>query len=515
MRATNPNSLVVSAGDLIGASPLLSAAFHDEPTIEAMNKIGLDLASVGNHEFDEGWRELRRMQRGGCLADGDGENNQNSCPDPGQRFKGADFQYLAANVKRESTGRTIFPGYSIQRFGNRKNRVKVGFIGMTLQDTPSIVTRSGVAGLRFTDEVRTVRKLMPKLRKRGVKSVVVLLHQGAVPNPNFEYNGCPGISGPGLEIARELPAGVDAVVSGHTHQAYNCTVDDPKGNPRLLTSASSVGRMITEINLKIDRRTKDVIRPKARAENHIVTNDPTRVSPVQGLLDLINRYKTLVEPIANQVLGQLEGTDTLDKPSPVTEDFPLGNLIADSQLAFDGATPPGGEEPEIAFMNPGGIRTALVENEDGDVTYGAAFAVQPFNNFVASQTLTGQQIHDLLNEQWNGDNQARPNILQVAGLTYTYDASIAADAADLDAIVEGSVMIDRDGDGAGDEPLVLTESYRVVMNNFLADGGDNFPTFTKGTDRFIGGLDIDALADYLATRSPYTPTETNRITIVP
>jgi 5'-nucleotidase len=516
-RTTGAETLTVAAGDLIGATPLLSAAFHDEPTIEAMNAIGLDLASVGNHEFDEGWRELRRMQRGGCLADGDGENNQNSCPEAGRPFKGADFQYLAANVVRESSGRTLFPGYSIQRFGEGKQRVKVGFIGMTLQDTPSIVTRSGVAGLRFTDEVRTVRRLMPTLRKKGVKSVVVLLHQGAVPNPGYLYDECPGISGAGLEIAEQLPAAVDVVVSGHTHQPYNCTVDDPKGNPRLLTSASSVGRMITEINLRIDRRTKDVIRPKARAENHIVTNDPSVTSPVQGLLDLINRYKRLVEPIANQVLGRIAPAgeqNSLDKPSTVTEDFELGNLIADSQLAFDRAVPEGGEAPEIAFMNPGGIRTALQENAAGEVTYGAAFAVQPFNNFVSSQTLTGAQIHAVLNEQWNGANQARPNILQVAGLTYSYDASIAADPADLDAVVPGTLMVDRDLDGTGDEPVVPTEAYRVVLNNFIADGGDNFPTFTQGTDRFIGGLDIDALADHLAASSPYAPTPTSRITVV-
>ncbi len=307
--ASGAKSVTVAAGDLIGATPLLSAAFHDEPSIEAMNKVGLDIASVGNHEFDEGWRELKRMQRGGCIDDGDGRDNQNSCP--AHEFKGAKFRYLAANVVKERTGRTVFPGYKIKRFGN----VKVGFIGMTLQDTPNIVTRAGVEGLRFTDEVRTVRRLMPELREKGVKSIVVLLHEGGVPVPSYDYNGCASITGPGLDIAQQLPTGVDAVISGHTHQPYNCTVTDPKGRPRLFTSASSIGRMVTEMTLQIDRRTKDVIRPLATAENVIVSNsDGTR--PMTKILRLIDLYKTLVAPIENTVLGRIAPADGAERAEP-------------------------------------------------------------------------------------------------------------------------------------------------------------------------------------------------------
>ncbi|HET6560562.1 MAG TPA: bifunctional metallophosphatase/5'-nucleotidase [Marmoricola sp.] len=505
--ASGAKTVTVAAGDLIGASPLLSAAFHDEPSIEAMNRVGLDIASVGNHEFDEGWRELKRMQRGGCIDDGAGENNQNSCPD--HRFKGADFQYLSANVKKEKSGRTVFPSYKIERFG----KVKVGFIGMTLQDTPNIVTQSGVEGLRFTDEVRTVRQLMPKLRKKGVKSVVVLLHQGGVPTPSYAYNGCPSITGPGVDIAQRLPAGVDAVISGHTHQAYNCTVTDPRGRPRLFTSASSIGRMVTDMTLQIDKKSKDVIRPLATAKNVIVSNsDGTR--PKQNILNLIRRYKTLVAPIENTVLGQIAPADEQNSlsrtPDPDGGDSPLGNLIADSQLEFDGAIPAGGEEPTIAFMNPGGIRADLVENADGDVTYGAAFTVQPFNNYVTSQTLTGAQIRDLLNEQWNGRNEGAENnkILQVSGINYTWDRTLA-DAPDADAIV-GDILVDVDGDGV-DDVLDPAQSYRIVVNAFLADGGDGFATFAEGVDRYVGGLDIDALAEYLEVHDPYVPSPLDRI----
>jgi 5'-nucleotidase len=512
--AAGAHHVTVAAGDLIGATPLLSAAFHDEPAIETMNAVGLDIASVGNHEFDEGFRELRRMQKGGCIDDGDGENNQNSCP--GQRFEGADFTYLAANVKRERSGRTLFPAYKIKRYDG----VKVAFIGMTLQDTPNIVTRSAVEGLRFTDEVRTVRRLMPELRRKGVKSIVVLLHQGGVPDPGYLYDECPEVTGPGVEIAQQLPPGVDAVVSGHTHQPYNCTVDDPKGRPRLLTSASSLGRMVSEISLEIDRRSGNVIRRTATAENHIVTNDAS-VRPKRSVLDIIAHYGELVADIADRVLGHIAPagqSNTLSRTAEIDGgDSPLGNLIADAQLADPSVVGPSGVEPVVALMNPGGIRADLEENDAGDVTYGAAFSAQPFNNFVTSQTLTGAQLRAVLNEQWNGRNEGAANnkILQVAGLDYTWDRALANDPDDLDAdAIVGPVLIDENGDGDVVEVLDPAKRYRIVVNSFLAEGGDGFSTLATGEDKFFGGLDVDALASYLETHDPYQPTPLDRISSI-
>jgi 5'-nucleotidase len=513
-------TLTVAAGDLIGATPLLSAAFHDEPTVETMNKLGLDITSVGNHEFDEGWRELVRMQNGGCKAD-DGDNDldpyQDSCPG-GKSFEGADYQYLSANVIRTRTGKTVFPAYQIKRVGRASGKpVKMAFVGMTLEDTPNVVTAAGVKGLEFIDEVQAVKNVLPELRKQGVKSIVVLLHEGGTPAVNYEYNGCNSVTGAGAEIARTLPAAVDVVVSGHTHQAYNCTVQDPQGNDRLFTSAFSLGRIVTDIALEIDRGTGDVVRPTMKAENHIVTNSGPGVRPRAGIVDLIARYAELVAPIADQVLGKIAPADeqnSLSKPgssTPIVEDFELGNLIADSQLAFSKAVPAGGETPDVALMNPGGIRTTLLENSEGNVTYGAAFAVQPFNNFVSSITLTGQQLLDVLNEQWNGRNEARNNILQIAGFEYTYDKTLAGQPA-TPAVVAGDVLIDTDHNGEPETPLDLTAEYRVVANNFLADGGDGFPTLAQGTERFVGGLDIDALTELLAGAA-YAPPATDRITV--
>ena len=516
-RAAGAVPYTVAAGDLIGASPLISAAFHDEPTIKAMNRIGLQAASVGNHEFDEGWRELRRMQNGGCLADGDGANGQDSCP-AGQGFEGADFQYLGANVKWEDPGTrgrdTVFPATKIIKVQG----VKVAFIGMTLEGTDAIVSQAGIEGIDFTDEVETANALVPRLRETGVRSVIVLLHEGIAPADNTAYNDCTGPTGPALEIGQNLSPAIDAIITGHTHQPYNCVVNDPAGNPRLLTSAASFGRMVTKLHLLIDPETRDVVRPAAFAENMIVENGDS-VEPAHDLVRLVDTYKKLVEPIANEVIGQIapeaEANQVITKDADANGgDSALGNLIADAQKADESIVTQGGQAPVIAFMNPGGIRGDLSENANGDVTYGNAFTVQPFNNFVVSMDMTGDQIRALLNEQWNGANEGGRKILQVSGLTYTWDTSLA-DESGTDAIV-GTPMVDHDGDPQTEMvPLVGTETYRVAANNFISDGGDSFSTFKSATNKLVGGLDIDSLREYLLQNSPVSPTDRDRISQVP
>jgi 5'-nucleotidase len=518
-RAAGATPLTVAAGDLIGASPLLSGAFHDEPTIKAMNLLHLDVTSVGNHEFDEGVNELLRMQKGGCLPDGTGANGQDSCPG-GQDFKGADFKYLGANVFwKNAAGHsrpTPFKPYQIFKVGGQK----VAFIGMTLEGTPSIVSAAGIASVDFRDEVDTANALVPKLKKKHVKSIVVLLHEGVTPTDATAYNSCSGVSGAGLAIAQNLSPAIDAVVSGHTHQPYNCVVKDPKGKPRLFTSASSFGRMVTKLHFLIDPKTHDIVRPAAFAEN-IINANAAGQKQSKKLNTLISTYKTLVAPIENKVIGHINPTGPGTPPTTVSKtqeangsDSPLGNLIADAQKA-DPTVVQGGKAPVIALMNPGGIRADLVENAAGDVTYGAAFNVQPFNNFVVSMDLTGAQIRSILNEQWNGGNESTVTfnkILQVSGISYTWDAS---DAAGTGNAIVGDVLVDTNGDGTPDAPLANDTTYRVVANNFLSDGGDNFPTFKAGTNKLIGGLDIDSLVKYLQAHDPYTVTPTDRISSQP
>ncbi|GAB2567733.1 bifunctional metallophosphatase/5'-nucleotidase [Kribbella endophytica] len=492
-KAQGQESVTVAAGDLIGASPLLSAAFHDEPTIEAMNEMGLDAASVGNHEFDEGWHELLRMQTGGCLNDGDGQNNQNSCPDKKAKFKGADFDYLSANVFFDNTQQTLLDAYTVKKF---KSGQKIAFIGMTLEATPNIVTKSGVEGLKFTDEVETANALVPKLRKQGIESIVVLLHEGGLPSDPKAFNSCPGISGPVTDIAKNLDPAIDAVISGHTHQAYNCSINDPAGKPRLVTSASSFGKVVTQVRLSINNTTHDVDRLNTLANNLIVTQD---VPKNRELTKLITKYQGLVAPIESKVIGHITTPSVVRTPDD-SQESPLGNLIADAQLA-DPSTVTGGKTPVVAFMNPGGIRADLAST-GGAVTFGQAFTVQPFNNYLVSMDMTGTQIKALLEQQFSGPNQAANKVLQISGITYTYNPA-GTPGAKVDA---ASVKI------AG-QPIVDGTSYRIVTNNFLSDGGDGFPAFTTATNKFFGGLDIDAFAAYLAAHDPYTPGPTDRISI--
>jgi 2',3'-cyclic-nucleotide 2'-phosphodiesterase (5'-nucleotidase family) len=523
LRKGHPYSLTVAAGDIVGASPLLSAAFHDEPTIEAMNAVGLDATSVGNHEFDEGYEELQRLDSGGCLDDGDGAQNQNSCPDGS--FAGADFPFLAANVKHEGTDETILPPYWVKNIKG----AKIGFIGMTLEDTPNIVTAAGVEGLDFTDEVETANALVPVLKAQGVNAVVVLIHEGGFPesrqtwtdpatgtthsvNADYDFTCEKGgvLSGPITDIAGALDPAIDLVVSGHTHAPYICSIQDPAGQQRMVTSASSFGRLVTETTFDYDRRASDIVRASVASTNVIV--DRTTRAP--GLTSLIDQYRTLVAPIANRVLGTITadvGRSNAENPGSVNAagESQLGDLIADAQLA-DPSTVTGGQVPQIAFMNPGGIRAPLNYAQskgegDGVVTYEEAFTTQPFNNYLVSLTLTGAQLKEVLREQWGGGTKpspntvARPVILQVSeGFAYSF-----TDVGGTRTL--GPVTLDG-------VPISDTAEYRVVTNNFVADGGDGLPGFRDGTGKFFGGLDIDAFADHLEANSPYTPGPLTRIT---
>ena len=478
LRATNPNTVVVSAGDMIGASPLLSALFHDEPTIETFNLIGLDFNAVGNHEFDEGIYELIRMQEGGC-------HPVDGCLD-GDGFDGASFRYLAANVTWKKNGKTVFPAYRIRAFKG----VQVAFIGMTLEGTPSIVTPSGISMLDFNDEADTVNALIPELKQKGIEAVVVLIHEGGFPTGG--YNDCPGISGPIVDIVNRLEDEVDLVISGHTHQAYNCVID---GIP--VTSAASFGRVVTDIDLTLDRSTGDVIA--ASVNNNIVTRDVPKDNFITALID---KYNLIAAPLANRVIGSV--TADITRTNNAAGESALGDVIADAQLAATADPSLGGAV--IAFMNPGGIRAdftylgSSAGEGDGNVTYGESFTVQPFGNSLVTMTLTGNQIDTLLETQWVVNR-----VLQVSnGFTYQWSASApVGNRVDIASIMLNGVQIDPDG------------SYRVTVNSFLADGGDGFAVLVQGTNRLGGEVDVDALEKYFAANSPVAPGPQNRIIQIP
>jgi 5'-nucleotidase len=485
LRSQNPNTAVVSAGDMIGASPLLSALFHDEPTIEAFNLIGLDYNAVGNHEFDEGIAELIRMQEGGCHpVDGCLDNDD---------FTGAEFRFLAANVKWKKNGKPVFPAYKTKAF----NGVQVAFIGMTLEGTPSIVSPSGIAQLKFEDEADTVNALIPELKRRGVEAIVVVVHEGGTQALPAPYNGCTGISGPIVDIVNRMDDAVDVVITGHTHQPYNCTIDG-----KLVTSAFSFGRLVTKIDLTVDRATRDVVAKVA--DNRIVTRD---VPKDPRLTSLIGKYDAIAAPLSNRVIGGI--TADITRTNSAAGESALGDVIADAQLYA--TSPASFGEAVVAFMNPGGIRADLTYagsaagEGDGNVTYGEAFTVQPFGNSLVTMTLTGAQIDTLLEQQFVGCGQPFNRILQVsASFEYAWSATgTACNKVDPQSIRINGVMV------------VPGASYRVTVNSFLADGGDNFAVLTQGTNRLGGAVDTDALEDYFATFSPIAPGPRNRITVLP
>jgi 5'-nucleotidase len=476
-----PNTITVAAGDLIGASPLLSAAFHDEPAIESLGLAGLDYASVGNHEFDEGAEELLRIQNGGC-------HPTDGCAD-GTPYAGADFQYLSANAFLTETGEPLLDPYAIHKVQG----VKIGFIGMTLEGTKEIVSQEGVAGLVFGDEVETANKYAAELQAQGVETIVVLLHEGGRQTgaEAWDVNGCSGLTGPITDIATGMSDAIDVVVSGHTHQAYNCEIDG-----KLVTSASSFGRLVTDIDLSIDRRTGDVI--SAAAENVIVerTNAP---DPAQT--DLIAHYREALGPIAGQVVGTAAVDLTRAQETlfaGAAGESTLGNVIADAQLAATddeaGAV--------AAFMNPGGVRTDL---EAGEVTYEEAFTVQPFANNLVTLDLTGAQLYCMLEQQFQVGKTLYPSatveyVVDTAGTT----AAAGADPCTGTRVVDGSLTI-------GEVPVVESETYRVTVNNFLAGGGDGFSVLKDGTSPVTGPIDLDAFTAYLGANSPVAAPSLDRI----
>ncbi|MEV6395684.1 bifunctional metallophosphatase/5'-nucleotidase [Streptomyces sp. NPDC051907] len=500
-RKGHPYSITAAAGDLVGGSPLLSGLFHDEPSIEALNKIDLDVTSVGNHEFDEGAAELARLQNGGC-------HPVEGCFEKGKKFKGADFPYLAANVTKEKTGKPILKPYTVWE----KKGVKIGFIGVTLEGTPDIVNANGIKGLKFHDEIETINKYAKELDRKGVKSIVALLHEGGSPaSTSYNYDcdspgAGDGISGPIVDIAKGVTPKVDALVTGHTHQAYVCSIPDPSGKPRMVTSASSYGKLFTDTTLTYDRRTKDIVRTSVKSANRIVSRDQAKAA---DMTSLIERWSKLAGPIASRPQGWISA-DINGRGSTAPEK-PLGDLIADAQL--QGLAPADKGGAQLALMNPGGIRSDLVYKAsggegDGVVTYGESFTVQPFTNMMNVVDLTGAQLITALQQQVSGPNEASPKILQVSqGFTYTLDLTKTGAAR----VVVDSVKLN----GAAIDP---GKTYRVAMNEFLAGGGDGFAVLKEHKNKLVGASDLDVFNAYLAANStaakPITPPAANRITVI-
>jgi 5'-nucleotidase len=495
LKAANPNTVVVSAGDNIGATPLLSSLFHDEPTIEALGEAGLQLSALGNHDLDEGWWELYRIQKGGC-------HPVDGCQD-GTPFAGAPFTYLAANVVLDprradsdrlklagidgTDQRPLLPGWTVREIGG----VRVGFIGIILEQTPRVILASAIKGLSFGPEADAVNAAARALGEQGVRALVVLMHEGGSQR-GADINGCEGMSPQLVDLVGRMSDDIDVVVSGHSHQAYNCTIDG-----KLVTSAASLGRIVTDIDLEVRRSDGEIVAKAAR--NLIVTRDVDRDRTQTAL---IARYAPAAEAASRRVVGTI--TASLTREANAAGESALGDVVADALLEAAARTP--GAEADLAIWNPGGIRADLEANRGRGatpVTYAQVFAVLPFGNELIVKSVTGEALVQVLEQQFGGPTGAsdRVRIMQVSkGFAYAYDASRPF-----------GQRVDRASVRLNGEPLRPDRRYRLATSNFLWDAGDGLEALGTATDPTIVGVDHDILAEYLARRAPVAPGPQDRI----
>ncbi len=511
LRAGAPNSLMLSAGDLIGASPLVSTLFKHESTVEVMNEIGLEVGVVGNHEFDGGITELRRVARGGCAAT-QPDDAVSSCALG--TYRGAKFPLLASNVI-DARGKPALAPYVIKRYGG----VPVGVIGAVTRSTPSIVIPSGIAGLRFIDEADAVNRAARQLKARGVKAIVAVFHEGGelgTPQKRGDWNDtrCPDAQGPIFEIAKRLSPDIGVIFSAHSHQGYRCLIDG-----RIVIQGTSYGRGMSVVDIALDPKTRKILPAQTRSINLPVLNERTDPAvrerlaaalpapyadvlresrPDEAIAQRVAAYADIVAPKAERRVGVITARFTRSGSA----DSAAGRLIADSQLAATRAAEVGGAQ--IALMNPGGIRSDLDCNGTPPcvVTFGQVFTMQPFGNSLVVMGLTGVQLKALL-EMQQKPSSSEPSFLQPSeGFTYVWQSDAAPGERVRDMHLRG-------------EPIVPERTYRVTVNSFLAEGGDGFTVLNQGSDRRGGGQDIDAMLAYLQALPERSPVIEPRVTRLP
>jgi 5'-nucleotidase len=490
-------NLIIHAGDHVGATPPESALLQDEPSIQFLNLLANArcvgpadddkacnvVGTLGNHEFDEGKDELLRLLNGGNHANGP------FLVDP---YPGARFPYVNANVLVEKpSGRTkpLIKPYVVRRLDG----VRVGVVGAVLKETPTIVTPAGVSGLSFLDEATMINAQVAELRSRGVHSIVVTIHQGASQTSyTTPTDPAATVGAPISTIVSQLDDEVDVVISGHAHSFTNALVTNGNGHQILVVQAFSSSTAYDEIDLVIDRATGDVVNKSARVVTTYSDQTPgnARDPEVQTLVD---RAVAATAPLVNQPVATF--TADITRTQSAAGESALGNLIADAQRAAMGT--------DFAFMNPGGIRADLLfaatpgnaADANGLALWGELFTIQPFGNSLVRMNMTGQQIYDLLNQQFTVNR-----FLQISGLSYTWDAALPA----------ASRVVEVQKDGV---PIDIAQTYTVTANNFIATGGDGFTVFLGGTGNVGGPIDLDAfIAHVTALPQPFSAPVVDRIT---
>lgn len=465
LRRERPDSLLVAAGDLIGASPLSSALLRDEPAVHVLDRIGLTLTAVGNHEFDDGVAELMRIQHGGCPA--------GACAAGEPPFAGARYRYLAANVFETVSGRRLFPAYAIRTVAG----VRIGFVGAVVQGAPQIIAPESIAGLRFEDEADSINAVVPEILAQGVEAIVVLIHEGAEPDRPVDPASCAGLRGPLLDLNERLHPEVDIVVSGHTHREYIC-----RHRGRLLTQAGSYGHVVTAIDLEIDRRSGEIAA--SRATNHLV--DPAVPSNDPVLQQLLEETRARSAAAAKQPIARL-GVPQLPRTIDRNGESVLGRVIADALLHAAHH-----HRADVACTNPGGVRQHLPGlPTDAPVTFEDAYATQPFGNAVVVLELSGAELRALLEQQWRRGE--RHGLLSCSrGLSYRFDQA-RPPGQRVEALQLHGVPVDPQ------------RRYRLAISKFIADGGDAYTVLTRTRRLGEAGSDLEALIAWLRAREPLVP----------
>ncbi len=496
-KSEGPNTIVVSAGDMIGASPLASALFLDEPTIEVMNAAGVDFNAAGNHEFDKGSAELKRLANGGCA-----KNTLRVPCQLNKDFPGASFGILTANTI-DKDGSTLFPAVGIKTVGSGASAVKIAFIGLTLQGTSQLVSPNGISGIHFAPEAETVNALVPGLKAQGINAIVVLIHEGGYPTSK-PMEDCAGLQGPIVSIVEALDPAVDLVVSGHTHRAYVCEMPVQGRSPVLLTSAGKYGTMLTDIRLQVDPVSGDVVARSAKQqiiqsvgfENSTGRIDTTdaypQFQPDQQVAGIVAAYGAAAAPLALRPIGSM--TASAPRTQVASGESVFGNLIADAQLEATRAPEQGGAD--IALINEGGVRTDLIPDTEGKVRFSQLFNAQPFGNQMIVRSYTGAELKAILEQQFRGNSGEVMSVSDT--LRYSFDMRRPEGDRVRDIRVKGRA-------------LDMAATYRVTINDFLSAGGDGFTAFKVGRDTQVGAGDVDVMEAYFAAHSPVTPPATNRI----
>jgi len=461
-RSEDKDLLFVAAGDLIGASPAMSSLFADEPTLAAMDRIGLAASSLGNHEFDQGKQELLRQQHGGC----DSPRPDKACRFDGS-FKGAGYTYLAANVTDQQTGKTLVPGWRVVDVKG----VKVGLVGAVLKGVPSVVTASGVRGLAFQDEADAINAALPAMKAAGAKVFVVLIHEGGHTGEPYDKVDCDGLEGPIVGIVKRLDPAIRLVISGHSHKGYLCKVDG-----RVVTQGDAYGHLLSRIKMKVDPAS-------GKVEDIAVANvvmAPGAFTPDPQLSAWLKDVRARSQAELGKTVAQIASPLVTRKQDEAGQSA-LGGVVADAALAAVRS-----EGAQVGFVNPGGMRNDLQSGAGGSVTFGQAQAVSPFGNTLVVMDFSGAQLRTLLEQQWDRP-EGSMTLAASRNLAYQWDSTRPKGSR----IVAGSLKIDG-------KPVEDGKTYRVVANNFLAEGGDRFPMFGQGVKRKDTGIsDLSSLIAYL------------------